>query len=450
MLNKTSWNSNYLSMMLLHLLLGLFVFYFKPLAIVYSALIFACGIYFIIKNRDINNEAIFWASYMVGAEVFFRMSKFVISHEFAKYAVIVFISLAVYFKGTSKKGMPYVIFLILLVPGIIIGILTLNFEANVRKTIVFNMVGPVCLAVSSIHMADRKFSFDDFEKLTRWMMYPMIAMLIYLFSHNPSIKEVVTGTDSNSATSGGFGPNQVSTILGLGMFLAFTRLLFFSKSITIVFVNVTLLLLFSYRGIITFSRGGVFTGIAMIIVLMISIYPFISLKGRIRINIMAIFLSIFGVAVFTYSISQTSGLILNRYKGEDALGREKASKFSGREELAESEIEMFVDNPLLGIGVGKNKEYREENLNISAVSHNEITRMLAEHGSLGIINLLILFITPLAFYLNNKQHIFLLSFFIFWFLTINHAAMRIAAPAFIYALTLLKVTIIEKPLIHRE
>ena len=33
----------------------------------------------------------------------------------------------------------------------------------------------------------------------------------------------------------------------------------------------------------------------------------------------------------------------------------------------------------------------------------------------------------------------LIPFFLFWFLTINHAALRIAAPAFIYALSLIKV-----------
>ena len=111
---------------------------------------------------------------------------------------------------------------------------------------------------------------------------------------------------------------------------------------------------------------------------------------------------------------------------------------------------MFMDNPIIGVGVGKNKEYRKEMTGISAVSHNEITRMLAEHGLLGSVNLLILIITPFVFYLDNKQHVLLLSFFIFWLLTINHASMRIAAPAFIYALTLLKVTIIEKPALHRE
>ena len=40
-------------------------------------------------------------------------------------------------------------------------------------------------------------------------------MTTYLFLYTPSIKSVLSGTGSNFATSGGFGPNQVSTILGL-------------------------------------------------------------------------------------------------------------------------------------------------------------------------------------------------------------------------------------------
>jgi hypothetical protein len=70
--------------------------------------------------------------------------------------------------------------------------------------------------------------------------------------------------------------------------------------------------------------------------------------------------------------------------------------------------------------------------------------MMAEHGSLGIIGLLILFITPIFIYFDNKQNIFLVSFIIFWLLTINHAAMRTAAPCFIYALALLKIRFDDK------
>jgi hypothetical protein len=65
--------------------------------------------------------------------------------------------------------------------------------------------------------------------------------------------------------------------------------------------------------------------------------------------------------------------------------------------------------------------------------------MLAEHGTLGIVCLLILFFTPLVLYLENKFNMYLLCFVAFWFLTINHAAMRTAAPAFVYSLALLNV-----------
>jgi hypothetical protein len=65
--------------------------------------------------------------------------------------------------------------------------------------------------------------------------------------------------------------------------------------------------------------------------------------------------------------------------------------------------------------------------------------MLAEHGTLGIIGLSILFFTPLVLFIENKFNLFLLCFLAFWFFTINHAAMRTAAPAFVYSLSLLNI-----------
>jgi O-antigen ligase len=102
---------------------------------------------------------------------------------------------------------------------------------------------------------------------------------------------------------------------------------------------------------------------------------------------------------------------------------------------------MFLENPFLGVGVGRNKEIRAKKTGIVAASHNELTRMLAEHGSLGLLGLLILLLTPLILFLNNRQNILALPFLAFWLLTINHAAMRLAAPAFVYALSLLLVQV---------
>jgi hypothetical protein len=63
---------------------------------------------------------------------------------------------------------------------------------------------------------------------------------------------------------------------------------------------------------------------------------------------------------------------------------------------------------------------------------------------------LILFLTPIILFLDNKQHIFLWCFMLFWLLTINHAAMRLSAAAFVYSLTLLKVYINEESPLHRK
>lgn len=438
-------NKGYLKMILLHLALGFVVFLFRPLSFGYSALILLLGTFFIVKNNNKNNEALYWAAYVVAAEVFLRMTKGNIGNEFAKYCVIIFSVLGVYYKGISRKALIYFVFLILLIPGLIYGAMEISFDAELRKVVAFNLLGAICLGISCLYTTEKKIDFNSLEKLTRWMLYPILTMTVYVFLYNPDIREVVTGTDSNSATSGGFGPNQVSTMFGLGMFIAFTRFLLFSKNAKWQAFHLLLVVLFTFRGIVTFSRGGVITGVAMIVFLLLAVFPLISIKGKLKIGFTSIFLVIAGVFIFIYSIAQTGGLILNRYQGEDALGREKESKFSGREQLAESELTMFLENPILGIGVGKNKEYREEMIGIKAASHNEITRMLAEHGSLGVLGLIILFTVPFAFYFTwNRKYIFMIPFFLFWLLTINHAAMRTAAPAFIYALTLLKFDFTNK------
>jgi O-antigen ligase len=253
------------------------------------------------------------------------------------------------------------------------------------------------------------------------------------------VREVVTGTQSNFETSGGFGPNQVSTILGFGIFVFFAQFLLNSKNTFFKIVNLLLTLVFAFRGIVTFSRGGVLTAVVMISLLLLVVFFQLnsSNKGKVLLIIGVTFLG--GLGVWGYSSVQTNGLINKRYANQDAKGNEKASKFTGREVLFETEIEMFLENPILGVGVGRNKEIRKKQTGIVSASHNELTRMLAEHGTFGVFGLLILFLTPLVLYAQNPKHLMALSFFAFWLLTINHAAMRLAAPAFIYSLSLLDV-----------
>ncbi|MFH7013737.1 O-antigen ligase family protein [Flavobacterium sp. FlaQc-52] len=437
----------YIYLLVIHAAIAVLVFILPFTSKIYALSICTFGLIYIVKNKNKNNEVLIMSAYVITVEVFLRMTNGAILNEFGKYAVILFMFIGIIYSGFSNRAFIYWIFFILLIPSVILSVFSLNMDTDIRKAIVFNISGPVCLGISSIYCFQRRITFDRLKVVITALALPLVSIAAYLFMYSPSVKDVVRGTDSNFATSGGFGPNQVSTILGLGIFVFFVQLLLNSKSKLLIAVNGFLVLVFAFRGIVTFSRGGVMTGIVMIVLLLIVLYKQGNAKSKAKVGLVIILTFLAGVGVWGYSSMQTSGLINKRYANQDAAGREKKSKLSGREVLIASEFQMFLDNPILGVGVGKNKEIREEETGIEAASHNEITRMMAEHGTLGIIDLLILLFTPLLFFVNNRQNVFVLSFWAFWLLTINHAAMRLAAPAFIYALALLSVqiNIPEKP-----
>ena len=445
-----SETSQYLKFVIIHLLIGLAVFLVPPISKVYAVTIILVGFRYVILRKNANNEALYVAAYIVGAEVFLRMTQGNIFEQYAKYGVMGILIIGMFFRGFSKNAIMYWIFGLLLLPGVIYGFFTLNFETDIRKAITFNIIGPITLTVSAIYCYQRIVTFQQIKNIIDMLAYPLMSTLVYMYLYTPDIKAVVTNTQSNFETSGGFGPNQVSTILGLGIFLFFIKVILNSKTIGIRNINIFFFLFITFRGIVTFSRGGVITGFVMIIIVVILLLVFTRSQVKSKVVSLVVFGLIALSGVWAYSSIQTSGLIDKRYANKDAKGRVKESKLTGREKLIESELNMFLDNPILGIGVGKNKEYREETTGIEAASHNEITRMLAEHGMFGLFGLIILLVTPMVLYLNNKQNIFVFSFVVFWILTINHAAMRLAAPAFIYALSLLKVQFVDETAVSRE
>lgn len=424
-----------------HAFLGLLVFMAPFTSKMYTVAIFIFGLNYIVKSKNKNNEVLLMSAYIVSTEVLLRMTNGMILNEFGKYSISIYMFLGMFYSGFSKNAFLYWIFLLLLIPGVILSTFSLNFDTDIRKAIAFNISGPVCLGICSIYCYQRKISFQRLQEIIRSFSLPLITMVVYLFLYTPSVKDVITGTQSNFATSGGFGPNQVSTLLGLGIFIFFVQLLFSSKSKLMQIMNISFVLIFAFRGIVTFSRGGVITAIVMLLVFLIVIYFQAGSNIKPKIGSIVLLSILGGMGVWGYTSAQTSGLINKRYANEDALGRKKVSQLSGREVLMETELKMFLDNPFFGIGVGKNKELRKHETGIDLPTHNEITRMLAEHGSFGILSLLILFFTPLILFVNNRQNILAVSFLVFWLLTINHAAMRLAAPAFVYALALLSVQV---------
>ena len=432
----------YINLVLLHIVLGLAIFAFEPFSKLYFVLIMLYFIYRILfasKSTKVN-EVLLACAYFIGAEVLFRMTKGGLAYEASKYLVILFVLMGMFFKGISGKGYPYFIYLILLVPSIIVASITLNFDANFRTNIAFVLSGPVCLGAAALFCYDRKVTYKQISNIIMYMSLPIITMTVYLFFYNPSIKDVLHGTASNSAASGGFGPNQVSTVLGLGMFCLVVRLFLKSPTLFLKILNLSLLGAMTFRCIVTFSRSGIAATVIVIAAFSFSIFYKSSAKQMAQTIGSFILIMLLAYMTWTISSDQTGGLIDLRYANLDVQGREKADITTGRIGLFKEEISGFLNNPFMGIGASRIKDIRVETIGRNLPSHNEIGRLLSEHGFLGILILLILIFKPLDYRSSNKRSIYFYAFLCFWFATINHSGMRIAAPSFIYALALLNIT----------
>lgn len=433
-------DKNYLSLIVTHIAIGFLIFKFPFFAKIYAGLIVVLSLYFVIKNKNKNNEALHAAAYIVGIEVFLRTVNGNPIHEYGKYFVILFIVIGIFYNGIPKKTNPYWVFLFFLIPSIITAIEILKF--NVRTTILFNISGPICLGICSLYMYKRKISFEEINSILLAIGMPVLSYVAYLFLKCPIYDLPIPSTESNYVLSGGLTPNQTATLLGFGMFVFTARLFLISSSRKIMLCNVFIIVYIYYRCLLTFSRGGTLTGIIIILLLFcllfIHFYQYKTLKYKIGSFLLLL------TAVFFLTSFQTDNLLWKRYADQNPSGLKKSEDKNGRNQIAMQEILLFEKSPIFGIGVGKGKEIRKTETGKTTNSHSEITRMLAEHGLFGIASLLILILTPfILFVKKNKKDIYLICFFTFWLLTINHSAMRIAAPAFIYALSLLDIDFIK-------
>jgi hypothetical protein len=390
-------------------------------------------------NGNKNDEVLLAAAYITGFEVFSRMTGGVgFSYEFAKYAVIGFMLLGMFFRGFNRRSWPYLFFLIFLTPGILFSAINLDYDSSVGNAIGFNLSGPVCLAITALYCYNRKMSSQRLQDIFLAILLPIVSTTIYLYVYTPSIRDVLSGTQSNFETSGGYGPNQVATILGVGMFILFSRLLI-QKSRLLNFIDLILLALVGYRAIVTFSRGGVVVAGVCVIIFLIVYFIRVNAKEKANLIPKIAFISVVVVITWLYSSIATLGLIDKRYANQDAAGRVKADISTGRSNLINEELQAFYEYPLTGVGVGKTKEFRQQLTGYETATHNEVSRMLSEHGLFGLLALLVLIVTPLILSYRNKMNLYVYSCIVFWFLTINHSSMRIAAPAFIYGLALITV-----------
>lgn len=436
--------NNKLLVILLFILFG-YIVTFSSLFISilgFSVVFVPIFILFISKNK--NEEAFLFSSFLVGAEVFIRMIGGFIFYETGKYAVILFMILGILLGEFKQRfSVQFVYYILLLSLGIVFT--TVPQGESIKNSIAFNLSGPVGLGVAAFYFYKRPITKQKLFDCLFFMLLPLISMVTFIYFRTPDLNEIVFGSVANFQTSGGFGPNQVSTAIGLGVLIIVVFILGKQKLTGYFAVDAFFLIYFIYRGLLTFSRGGMLTGVLAL--LTFSLF-FIIYKKASFYDMSKYFLivSLFSVGIWLFTSNITGGMLENRYTGKNSIGVQKKDLSAGRADIFQIQVTNFLENPL-GIGVGNGKYQREkEEKKITGASHSEVGRLLEEHGLLGFFILLLLLIVPLFNFVNsnNYQRAFISAFYIMWFLTINHSAMRIALPGFIYALSLIVITDIDE------
>lgn len=413
---KLSQDSKIILLVLLHIPLALLLRNVRVAATAHALVTFAIGAYIALTTDQIK-RVIPIVAYIAGAEVLWRMTKANIFWEFGKYATVAILILALLkTRKISKAGWPLVYFLLLL-PSILLTVELFGLTRMTRNAISFNLSGPLAACVAMIFFQQIK---TDPAELGGWLwgaVYPILSILTLAAYNTLTATEIQFGTESIFTTSGGFGPNQVSAMLGLGA-LILIMLAIQAEGTGKEFWILGLALALLVQSLLTFSRGGVLN--VLVAIPLAFIHLFKSTGKWIQ---RVFFVFVLALAAYFLILPQ-----LDAFTGGALNVRYTDLSLTGREEIARADLQLFIDNPVFGVGPGLSA-YRRSFMS-GAAAHTEYTRIIAEHGSAGVLSLLVLLLLLLFAYLRAPagfSRAWVVALAAWPLLEMGHAAMRIVA-----------------------
>lgn len=449
---RTDWQ------ILAHALLGVAVGYFPLLMPVWFGFIF--GYYGLIRTAmtgNRNGEAHQAAAYLCGMEMIVRAVGG-LPHEITKYSITALLMFG-YLINSERREKPIwlMAYFLMLLPAILL-VESPSFDRS-RQLVSANLSGPLCLASCAVYFYRKKLTLDSVIRVFRLLLLPVVSTVAFLFIVTPSISEIEFTNAANDQASG-YGPNQMASMLGLALLLIGVSYLLRKQLIRSLPLAALVASLVLYRGLLTFSRGGL-VGPLLLLALLLLIF-IISRPSYPKQVVYTLFaLSIMfaaGTVVFNYINEASDNKLVRRYTGafEQKKYDQRTLKrvTSGRSEIFLIDLEIFSDYLLTGIGPGMGTTKRiDYGYKVMVAAHIEFTRLLAEHGILGLFALLILLLSPVALYFSGisfEHKVLILTCCGFCFLTMAHSAMRIAAPAFMYGLAFIKLIPASHGFLHRQ
>jgi O-antigen ligase len=361
-------------------------------------------------------------AYIAASEVLWRMARASVNWEFGKYSVSLIILIALFRMNTRRNRILALGYFMLLLPSALLTLIAIDNPDRARQLVSFNLSGPLSITLCVLYFSNTRITDIDLRNLLLTVLGPVMGIAARSFSSIAAAGQIDFMNASNRIGSGNFGPNQVSAALGLGI-LCLLLLQFEPKlSLRLRLALIALTVGFSVQSALTFSRGGL--ALAFAGAFAAAVYLVRQARTRMILVAVASLLFVVGRYVVVPKLDEfTKGKFAQRYTSLDS---------SGRTMLAQFDLQIFTEHPVLGVGPGVSTELHEE-MGHGGASHTEFTRVLAEHGVVGVISLLLLAVIVVKTLLTPRtpRTRALVAAFLAWFvLFMVIDALRMVAPAF--------------------
>ncbi|MEX0768755.1 MAG: O-antigen ligase family protein [Microthrixaceae bacterium] len=408
--------------------------------LVHAAAILLIGMYAVLRRNLAMLICIL--AYITGSEVMWRQVRAPIFYLAAPYLFIILSSFAVLFvlKHIGKDGKIALLYAAVMLPGMAITVGTTG--AGAREIIAFALSGPLALAAFVMFTSQVRIAPWLYRRVL-WVTLissvgPLTIAVADVRSELAAAGRINFSSQSNFATSGGFGPVQVSSALSLGIMAAILLIISEREKVPKIIASFLAIIL-GVQVLLTFSRGGSFAvGIAMTALAVVQ-----ARNRRIRNSILgvsAVALALAYFLIFPWLENFTDGAFEARFSNTQ----------SSRTDLAANDAEIFADNFVFGVGPGMTKyqrlgyaicQIRSDQCVDEASSHTEFTRMLGEHGIPGIISIVLLVMLAVsAAKRAGPGRAFAIAWVAWAVAQMFYANLRIVAVPFAFGLAFLRLT----------
>ncbi len=402
-----------------HILLALPMTQVKEVATAHALLTLGLGLWWAAIGNNPQRIA-YIVAYIAGAEVLWRMTQAQIFWEFGKYAVVLILLVAILRRGQfGGSGLPLLYFALLL-PSTVMPMANVGTE-ELRANLSFNLSGPLTLMICVWYFSQIRLPAFHIRDILLALLAPIVSVGTVALLGTVTASALRFSNESNYTTSGGFGPNQVSAVLGLGVLAIFIYLLIEKRSWWVKGLLFIAMVAMAAQSALTFSRTGLYN--AAISAVAAAFY--LVRDGRARLKILGIIVIVFLSANYLLLPK------LDEFTSGTLQARFRSTSLTGRDTIIKADLQIWADNPVFGVGPGRASELRAVSYRESA-AHTEFSRLMAEHGVFGFLASLLLVSIGIrnlrrANTPQGKAITAALTCWTFGFMLVT--AMRLAAPA---------------------